>query len=91
MAPLVEAFHPARLQQHIQYYADGKVRKPPLDLKQCQLKELVQYECELDGPTENPKSKIVCEAVLRLFRTLVKFDLVCEWTDGRNYELGQHT
>ncbi|KAK3679085.1 hypothetical protein LTR78_001538 [Recurvomyces mirabilis] len=83
MAPLVEAFHPARLQQHIQYHADGKVRKPPVDLKQCQLKELVQYECQLDGPPENPKSKIVCEAVLRLFRTCANGSTVetTSWED----------
>ncbi|KAK4897131.1 hypothetical protein LTR27_005024 [Elasticomyces elasticus] len=68
MAPLVETFHPARLQQHIQYQADGKVRKPPVDLKQCALKELIQYECDLRGPLDDPKSKVVCDPVLKLFR-----------------------
>ncbi len=68
MAPPIETFHPARLQQQVQHYANGKVRKPPVDLKQCELKELLQYECDLRGPKEDPRSKIVCEPVLRLFR-----------------------
>src|ERR1700712_3500676 len=54
MAPLVEAFHPARLQQHVQYHPNGKARKPPVDLKQCELKELIQYECDLRGPKAHP-------------------------------------
>lgn len=72
MAPLVEAFHPARLQQHVQYHPNGKARKPPVDLKQCELKELIQYECDLDGPKENRKSRVVCEPLLRLFRQYVQ-------------------
>ncbi|KAI7210340.1 hypothetical protein KC333_g8274 [Hortaea werneckii] len=68
MAPMVETFPPARLQQHAQYLPNGKARKPSVELKDCQLKELIQYECELRGPRESPRSKIVCEPVLRLFR-----------------------
>ncbi|TKA38361.1 hypothetical protein B0A54_10652 [Friedmanniomyces endolithicus] len=68
MAPPIETFHPARLQQQIQHHANGKLRKPLVDLKQCDLKELLQYECDLRGPKEDPRSKIVCEPVLRLFR-----------------------
>lgn len=69
MAPLVETFHPSRLQQHLQYTAEGKLRKTPVDLKKdCELKELIQYECDLRGPKESPRSKVVCEPVLRLFR-----------------------
>ncbi|KAK5133773.1 hypothetical protein LTR08_007423 [Meristemomyces frigidus] len=68
MAPLTETFHPARLQQHVQSLPDGKARKPPVDLKQCQLKELVQYECDLDGPGDDRKSRVICKPILRLFR-----------------------
>jgi len=68
MAPPVETFHPSRLQQHVQYQANGKVCKTPVDLKQCALKELIQYECDLNGPKQDPRSKVVCEPVLRLFR-----------------------
>lgn len=39
-----------------------------VDLKKCALKELVQYDCDLDGPSQNPASKVVCVPVLRLFR-----------------------
>lgn len=42
-----------------------------MDLKKCELKELIQYECELDGPKQDPRSKVVCEPVLRLFRRYV--------------------
>ncbi|KAI6878149.1 hypothetical protein KC360_g2816 [Hortaea werneckii] len=68
MAPMVETFHPARLQQHAQYLPNGKARKPSVELKDCDLKELIQYECNLQGPRESPRSKIVCEPVLKLFR-----------------------
>ncbi|KAI7158286.1 hypothetical protein KC349_g5001 [Hortaea werneckii] len=68
MAPMVETFPPARLQQHAQYLPNGKARKPSVELKDCDLKELIQYECELRGPRESPRSKIVCEPVLRFFR-----------------------
>jgi mitochondrial inner membrane protease subunit SOM1 len=71
MAPLVEVFPPSQLTKHIQYHANGSLRKPPVDLKQCALKELLQYECDLKGPREDPRSKIVCEPVLRLFRQYV--------------------
>ena len=71
MAPLVEAFHPARLQQHVQYRVNGNIRKEPVDLKQCELRELIQYECNLKGPKDDPRSKVVCESVLRLFRKCV--------------------
>lgn len=68
MAPLVEAFPPSRLEQHIQYTPSGRRRKPPINLKDCELKEMVQYFCDLDGPNEDPRSKVVCEPVLRMFR-----------------------
>ena len=68
MAPLVEAFPPSRLEQYVQRKPDGKVRKPAVDLKDCDLREMIQYFCDLDGPKGDPKSKVVCEPVLRQFR-----------------------
>jgi hypothetical protein len=68
MAPLVESFHPRHLEERIQYTTDGKKRKQPVELKECELKEMIQYSCELDGPTGDPKSKVVCQPFLRLFR-----------------------
>lgn len=68
MAPHVEAFTAARLEHQVQCQTNGKPRKPPVELKQCALKELIQYECDLKGPRDDPASKVVCEPVLRLFR-----------------------
>ncbi|CAK3757528.1 mitochondrial export Som1 [Lecanosticta acicola] len=70
MAPLVESFTPAELASRINKLPSGKARKPAVaDLaKDCELKELIQYNCDLNGPREDPRSKVVCEPVLRLFR-----------------------
>lgn len=68
MAPLTGTFHPSDLQDRVQYVANGKRRKPGVDLKTCELRQLLQYSCDLRGPKMNPKSKVVCEPVLRLFR-----------------------
>lgn len=71
MAPLTEAFHPSDLQNRVQYVPNGKRRKRGVDLKKCELKELLQYSCDLKGPKNDPKSYVVCEPVLRLFRKYV--------------------
>lgn len=68
MAPLVESFPASQLASRVQYVPNGKRRKPPVDLKDCQLKELIQYHCDLNGPRNDPKSVVECEPILRLFR-----------------------
>jgi len=68
MAPLAEAFHPSDLQDRVQYVPNGKRRKPAVDLKKCELKELLQFSCDLKGPKSDPKSYVECEPMLRLFR-----------------------
>lgn len=68
MAPLVESFPASQLASRIQYVPNGKRRKPPVDLKDCELKELLQYHCDLNGPKNDPKSVVECEPVMRLFR-----------------------
>jgi hypothetical protein len=69
MAPLVEAFDARELTSRTNNQPDGKTRKPQIsDLKNCDLKELLQYNCDLNGPTEDPRSQIICQPVLRLFR-----------------------
>ncbi|KAL9532988.1 hypothetical protein SMMN14_03758 [Sphaerulina musiva] len=69
MAPILEAFHASELQSRINTLPTGKAHKSPVkDLKECTLKELLQYNCDLDGPKDDPKSKVVCKPVLRLFR-----------------------
>jgi inner membrane protease subunit SOM1 len=71
MAPTVETFQPWELERRINLTADGKQSKRPVKLKDCPLKELIQYDCDLVGPRENPRSKVVCEPVVRLFRQYV--------------------
>ena len=71
MAPWTETFHPARLQQEVLYLPNGKARKPPVDLKQCELKELMQYGCVMNGPKGHPDNKVICTPLLRLFRQYV--------------------
>lgn len=69
MAPLVEVFHASELSQRVNNLPSGKTRKPAIqDLKDCDLKEIFQYNCDLNGPKEDPRSKVVCLPVLRLFR-----------------------
>ncbi|KAK4626720.1 hypothetical protein CLAFUW4_04424 [Fulvia fulva] len=69
MPPLVEAFPASDLAPRINDLPSGKKRKPAVaDLKSCPLQELIQYNCNLNGPRESPQSKVVCEPVLRLFR-----------------------
>lgn len=68
MAPLVESFPASQLASRIQYVPNGQRRKPPVDLKDCELKELLQYHCDLNGPKSDPRSSVECEPILRLFR-----------------------
>lgn len=68
MTAPVEAFPAWQLPVRVQFTPDGKRRKIPVDLRQCKLKEMVQYACELQGTPGNPKSKVVCEPIVRLFR-----------------------
>jgi len=68
MAPPVEAFPSWQLDTRVQFRADGKRRKTPVDLKDCQLKEMIQYACDLKGPLSNPRSVVECEPIVRLFR-----------------------
>jgi len=68
MAPPVEAFPAWQLPSRVHFTPDGKRRKQPVNLSDCQLKEMIQYACELKGTPSNPRSKVVCEPIVRLFR-----------------------
>ncbi|KAF2169936.1 hypothetical protein M409DRAFT_19553 [Zasmidium cellare ATCC 36951] len=69
MPPLVEAFPASSLASRINHLPSGKTRKPAVsDLTKCELRELIQYHCDLEGPREDPKSRVVCQPFLRLFR-----------------------
>jgi len=68
MAPSVESFPPWELEARVNITADGKLSKQPVDIRRCLLKELIQYNCDLAGPKDNPRSKVICEPLVRLFR-----------------------
>lgn len=76
MAPLIEAFPASELSERIVYKPDGQRRKSQDKLKDCALKELLQYDCDLQGPQNSPQSKVVCKPILRLFRKSVAW-LAC--------------
>lgn len=69
MAPPIPQVPLSALQHEINTLPSGKPRRPPVNLADCALKEMVQYKCN----SERPKQKglrpiIVCEPVVRLFR-----------------------
>jgi len=65
MAPKLDYFPPSELPSRVQYVASGKKRKQPVDLKKCELKELLQYECDVDK--KDPRA-IKCWPLVRSFR-----------------------
>lgn len=72
MAPPLEPFLPADLQWRAQIQANGKGRKQPIELEKCALKEIVQYDCQVQYKDKNDKiGTIVCTPVTRLFRRYV--------------------
>ncbi|KAK5007257.1 hypothetical protein LTR39_005453, partial [Cryomyces antarcticus] len=68
MAPNVEAFPPSELEDRLQIRANGKRQKPPVELKDCALRELSQYECRMLGPNWDPGSAVECREFVRFFR-----------------------
>jgi len=76
MAPLVESFPTSQLTQNLNNNpATGKPYKHSsadalavADLKKCVRRELLQYNCDLNGPREDPRSRVECRAVMRVFR-----------------------
>ncbi|KAF1989799.1 hypothetical protein K402DRAFT_349933 [Aulographum hederae CBS 113979] len=67
MAPPVQIFPPTELSERVQSHASGKRRKPPVNLEECKLMEMVQYMCDVENPREL-RATIVCKPVTRLFR-----------------------
>jgi hypothetical protein len=67
MAPPIEEFLPAQLEQRIQYAMNGKLRRSPVELEKCKLMEMVQYMCEVSNRND-PNAVVVCQPVVRLFR-----------------------
>lgn len=78
MPPPENAFSASELPERIQVRTSGKRRKQPISLEDCALKQLTQYNCEVDKNRE-----IVCWPIVRLFRRLVRFSLtIVDVLDG---------
>lgn len=68
MAPPLEVFPAKELPYYSQTNLKGTKRKGfDGDLKKCELKEMLQYECWVDEPVKT-NSVVKCREVLRLFR-----------------------
>lgn len=69
MSPPTELFPASELEWRIQGLPNGRRRKgTKLDLKECELMELVQYDCVLGAKRNSP---VRCFPVERLFRKYV--------------------
>ena len=68
MAPPVEAFQASELPERVQITALGRRRKEPVDLEKCELLEMVQYSCWLEGGKRSQQADIKCEPIVRAFR-----------------------
>lgn len=69
MPPPVPIHPLSTLEAHLNVLPNGKARKPPVKLKDCALKELVQYKCNVYPPErKGVDPKIICEPVVRLLR-----------------------
>ena len=79
MAPPESSFPPSELQHHINKLPNGKRRKDEdIDLKKCDLVELVQYDCPLAKDPKTGETVIRCSPVVKLFRRWVyNFRIVC--------------
>lgn len=76
MTPPVESFPASQLQQRVESMADGRRQKGQMvDLRNCELLEMVQYSCRLCRDPGR-ESMISCKPIMRLFRRWVTvFDL----------------
>ena len=69
MAPPIEAFPASELAHRINTLPNGRRRKGgDIDLSKCDLLELVQYSCDINGNEKSSQAVIQCVPVVRLFR-----------------------
>ena len=69
MAPPIEAFPISELEDRINVQSNGRRRKGgDIDLRKCELLELVQYECGVKSGEKDQQKIIQCEPVVKLFR-----------------------
>lgn len=66
MPPPIETFPASQLPHRIQMTANGKRRKgEEIKLGDCELMEMVQYSCWLEGKKQDI---IKCKPIVKLFR-----------------------
>lgn len=63
----VELFPPDELAERVQRLPSGRKRKKRVELSDCQLLELWQYNCHVEN-WQDLKSAVVCNPIQRLFR-----------------------
>lgn len=67
MVPPTAVFSPASLEERLQCDSRGKRRKQPVDLAECELRRLVQYDCRVPDRRDR-RAPAVCWPLERLFR-----------------------
>lgn len=71
MTPPVESFPASQLKQRVESTADGRSQKGQIvDLRNCELLEMVQYSCRLRRDPGG-EAMISCKPIMRLFRRWV--------------------
>jgi len=61
--------HPSEMEAAINVLPNGKPRKPPINLRDCELKELVQYKCNVKkSEKQGGKPNVICKPVVRMLR-----------------------
>ncbi|KAF1834767.1 hypothetical protein BDW02DRAFT_568734 [Decorospora gaudefroyi] len=71
MSPTIPTFTVSTLEAQITTRPTAKPTNPPIQLHDCELKELVQYKCNIQTKKGSSKGKnpdIVCEPVVRWLR-----------------------
>lgn len=69
MTPPIEAFAVSELEDRINVQSNNRRKKGgDIDLRKCELLELIQYECRLQGSKEDRRSIIQCAPLVKLFR-----------------------
>ncbi|KAJ5377143.1 uncharacterized protein N7496_004552 [Penicillium cataractarum] len=87
MAPILRTFSAENLPDHVntiqRNFQDKRRKGPVVNLKECQLLEMVQYSCNPpDGGIPQP-GVITCEPIVRLFRRQMRRRI-----DGGNHFMG---
>jgi mitochondrial inner membrane protease subunit SOM1 len=71
MAPPVEIWSASGLPDRVQVTMKGRLRKDRIQLKDCELLEMLQYECAVQDGRRDKEATVICGPVERLFRRLV--------------------